>query len=102
MSNPIIKTLRYISNNPGCSSSNLDAMVVQQLFEAGLVSGADTTSIDQVGSRKYINLKITFIGSEHLSNTPVPYWHSSPLITGFISLLVLVALAGITFYLGWL
>ena len=88
--------LSHVKDNPGCSSSNLDELLVHQLFESNLLNGYDITSATSVAFGKkyeYEDLNLTTLGAEkleELSKRKIPAWVQNLLVTIVGGFLVLV------------
>ena len=97
------EALGYIKSNPLCDSRDLDRLLVKDLNEQGFVEGDMSREVTGAAPIFY-NLRITLTGEEYLESLlspPKNSWHSSPIIAGFITLVVTITAAGVIYYLDW-
>lgn len=97
------ETLVYIKSNLFCNSKELDGLLVKDLYDQGLVEGNMSREVTKVAPIFY-DLRITLAGEQYLERLVDPHannWRSSPIVTGFITLVGTIAAAGVIYYLGW-
>ena len=102
-----IKILEFIRDNPLCESGEMDGFILKDLEDMGYIEAIDVTTDDSNGIPEFIEIRITLIGKELISeyhsesgidnvnSQSKPNWHDKALgkITISVLSIILASLA---------